>query len=77
MTRVRVSIVAALVLGVVVGAGAGCGFECQVKGEAQHFDGCDDLQKAFDAEQSKPQADGAVLDDLDTCGNAYGCNIQP
>ena len=48
-----------------------------MKGEKQAFAGCDDLQAAFDAEQSKAQPDGAVLDDLDTCGAAYGCDIKP
>ncbi len=72
---VRLGVAVAAV--VVMGASAGCGFDCTVVGEKQSFAGCDDLQAAFDKEQGQPNPDGAVLDDLDTCGAANGCNIKP
>lgn len=78
MKRANVPVLFGLLL-----AGAGlmsaCGFDCQVQGETQHFAACEDLQAAFDAEQSRlnPPPDNAVLDDLDTCGEINNCEVQP
>ena len=57
---------------------AACGFDCKVQGDTRPFSGCDALQEAYDAEQSSldPPPNGAVLDDLQTCGEAQGCDIQ-
>ena len=62
----------------VLGASA-CGFDCEVQGEAQAFGGCDDLQQAYDAEQSRldQPPNGEVLDELLVCGEAHGCEIAP
>jgi hypothetical protein len=58
---------------------AGCGFDCEVQGEQRPFAGCDALQDAYDAEQSRldQPPDGEVLDELLVCGAAHGCEIQP
>lgn len=63
----------------VLGLAAACGFECRVAGENEPFSSCDDLQSRYDAEQSRldQPPDNAVLDDLDTCGEANGCEVRP
>ncbi|OGQ21622.1 MAG: hypothetical protein A2138_09815 [Deltaproteobacteria bacterium RBG_16_71_12] len=67
-------IMAAIVLGA-----ASCGFDCEVQGAARAFSGCEALQEAYDAEQSRldPPPDGEVLDELLVCGEAHGCEIEP
>lgn len=66
-----------ILVAVVLGT-ASCGFDCEVQGETRPFSGCDALQEAYDTEQSQlsPPPDGAVLDDLQTCGEVHGCEIQ-
>ena len=58
---------------------AACGFECTIDGEKQQFASCDDLQTQFDAEQSRqdPPPNGAALNDMQTCGEVYGCEVAP
>lgn len=66
-------ICAALALGA-----SACGFDCEVQGEKQPFASCEALQESYDAEQSRLDRppSGAVLDDLQTCGAAQGCEIR-
>jgi hypothetical protein len=59
---------------VVVAFAAACGFDCQVQGETQHFNDCEALQDAYDALGAD---DAAERDDIDTCGELVGCEIQP
>ncbi len=63
---------------VVAAFAAGCGFTCNVQNQREAFANCDDLQKAFDNEKNRTDQppNDAVLDDLDTCGSANGCNIK-
>lgn len=53
---------------------AACGFDCNVQGETQHFATCESLQESYDALGAN---DAAARDDLDTCGELVGCEIQP
>lgn len=59
----------------IVAAGAACGFDCNVQGETQHFNDCEALQEGFDA--LDPTTDAAARDDIDTCGELVGCEIEP
>ena len=63
----------------IVSGTTACGFDCDVQGEKRPFSGCDALQQAYDAEQSRldQPPNGAVLDDLVTCGEVQGCEIAP
>lgn len=69
---------ATILLAVLVLGAAACGFDCEVQGEKQPFASCEALQEAYDAEQSRLDRppSGAVLDDLQTCGAAQGCEIR-
>jgi hypothetical protein len=57
-----------------VALAAACGFDCRVQGETQHFNDCEALQDAYDALGA---TEAAARDDLDTCGELVGCEIQP
>ncbi len=58
----------------VIAFGAACGFDCRVQGATQHFASCEALQEQYDALGAN---DAAERDDLDTCGELVGCEIQP
>lgn len=65
---------------VVIGAlasllAAGCGFDCDVQGETEHFNDCPALQARFD--ELSPQTDAASRDDLEVCSELVGCDVQP
>jgi hypothetical protein len=66
-----------VLIGIVVTA-AGCGFQCTVNGQTEHFNDCNALQQSFSTEQAKtdPPPDEKTLNDLNTCGSINGCNIK-
>jgi hypothetical protein len=56
-------------------AAAGCGFDCEVQGETEHFNDCDALQARFDG--FSEETDAASRNDLLVCGELVNCEVQP